>query len=250
MASLQTSTADEARWLASASALARAGRLEEAEQLLAGLPDADRSLRILQLRARIAAQDGRTEEARKFWQTCSALEPDEPSHKEALERLQRVWWRRSPWVPVAVVLVAVVMAVVAAVLAGTKRPPKAAMPPSPSPLPTVTRVQPSLPEPGLKIGGLVRINHFKVGVQGAAWTIKPAGRFDARDLPGLAKSLRDLGLPLDIVIQNFNPRQAVRAADTFLQYPHLTSYVAIGAARPGMNPEFIVSPHQERTGAP
>ncbi|GAA2438276.1 hypothetical protein GCM10010191_61770 [Actinomadura vinacea] len=74
--------------LAQARELARAGRLDEAAELLDGLPDEDaRDAAVLDLKARVHAQRGRLDEADRCWAEAAALSP---GHRAAAEGRRRI----------------------------------------------------------------------------------------------------------------------------------------------------------------
>ncbi|HEX8475542.1 MAG TPA: OmpA family protein [Pyrinomonadaceae bacterium] len=83
-------------WLAisQASELARVGRYSEADQLLSELKTGDASAAVLDLRARIHAQQGRLSAAEAFWTRALHLDPANLAYNEALRRISRMQRRR------------------------------------------------------------------------------------------------------------------------------------------------------------
>ena len=74
--------------VAEAVGLARQGRHSEAEALLGALDDSDRhSPAVLDLLARIRAQQQHTDEAEALWKEALAIDPGNPSYQAALDRL-------------------------------------------------------------------------------------------------------------------------------------------------------------------
>lgn len=89
-----------------ATRLAREGRLGDAEQLLAGrglVPDA--SAVVLDLLAKVYAQQGRLAEARGLWTRALQADPSNAGMAAALAKATGTQ-RRVPWIPVAPALVA------------------------------------------------------------------------------------------------------------------------------------------------
>jgi type VI secretion system protein ImpK len=83
-------------WLAisQASELARAGRYSEADQLLSEIKTGDTSAAVLDLRARIHAQQGKLSEAEALWTRAIHLDPANLDYGAALQRISRMQTRR------------------------------------------------------------------------------------------------------------------------------------------------------------
>jgi tetratricopeptide (TPR) repeat protein len=102
--------------------LAREGRLADAEQLLSGRARAaDASAAVLDLLAKVHAQQGRLAEAGKLWARALQADPDNPAIAAALAKATGAQ-RRAPWIPalrvvVPTFLVLIVVAGAAAMLA-------------------------------------------------------------------------------------------------------------------------------------
>jgi len=73
--------------LARATELAQSGRLLEAEAVLAQNGELPRSARELDLLARIAARQGRFDEARRRWNAAIQTEPGNEIYRQCLEHL-------------------------------------------------------------------------------------------------------------------------------------------------------------------
>lgn len=77
--------------LSRAAGAARAGRYRDASALLDSFPAGeDASARVIDLRARILAQQGRLAEAGQLWQQAVALDPGEAAYRDALSRIARI----------------------------------------------------------------------------------------------------------------------------------------------------------------
>lgn len=98
--------------VASASELAREGRYADAESLLRDRLAAGRTEpEVLDLLARIKAQQGELREAEDRWRQASSLDPDNESYRSGLRRLARIQRRRTrwPWVLLARTVIAAVV---------------------------------------------------------------------------------------------------------------------------------------------
>jgi tetratricopeptide (TPR) repeat protein len=73
--------------LARATELAQSGRLLEAEAVLAQNGELPHSATELDLLARIAARQGRFDEARRRWDTATQIEPGNEIYRQCLEHL-------------------------------------------------------------------------------------------------------------------------------------------------------------------
>jgi len=73
--------------LARATELAQSGRLLEAEAVLAQNGELPRNASELDLLARIAAQQGRFDEARRRWNAAMQIEPGNEVYRQCLEHL-------------------------------------------------------------------------------------------------------------------------------------------------------------------
>ena len=73
--------------LARATELAQSGRWLEAEALLAQNGELPRNANELDLLARIAARQGRFDEARRRWDAAIQIEPGNETYRECLEQL-------------------------------------------------------------------------------------------------------------------------------------------------------------------
>jgi Flp pilus assembly protein TadD len=80
-----------------AAELARSGRFQEAETALSEItpPDEQRPA-VLDLLARIRAQQGRLREAEALWTRANALQPENEAYRAALQR-QSMLQRRPLW---------------------------------------------------------------------------------------------------------------------------------------------------------
>lgn len=94
--------------LSHATELARMGRYDDAAQAL-GAVSGHATPPVLDLIARIRAQQGRLAEAQALWGEAAQLDPNNESYRAALQRLARMN-RYSPWVCVGRWLVGVVLA--------------------------------------------------------------------------------------------------------------------------------------------
>lgn len=105
--------------LSKAAGLGRAGRYRDAAALLDGLPAGeDGSARVLDLRARFLAQQGRLSEAEQLWLRAVALDPAEPAYRDALKRIARIGQRAAGITGSGARRLAAALVVVAAVVAG------------------------------------------------------------------------------------------------------------------------------------
>lgn len=103
--------------VASASELARKGRYFDAESLLRNRLAAGRTEpEVLDLLARIKAQQGELREAEDRWRQASSLDPDNESYRSGLRRLARIQRRRTRWPWVLLGRAAIAAAVVGVVI--------------------------------------------------------------------------------------------------------------------------------------
>jgi outer membrane protein OmpA-like peptidoglycan-associated protein len=101
-----------------ASELARSGCYNDAEVLLAdGRHEARENPTILDLCARICAQQGRLLEAENYWTLASRLEPENVAYRAGLHRIAQVQ-RRPAWIlfPLLPVLVSIVCVFIAIII--------------------------------------------------------------------------------------------------------------------------------------
>ena len=75
--------------LVKAAELARAGQYQEAEDLISGLQEGKDSPVVLDLLARMRAQQGRWLEAETFWKQALQQDPTNPAYLEGLQYIQR-----------------------------------------------------------------------------------------------------------------------------------------------------------------
>ena len=75
--------------LAKAAELARAGHYQEADNLLSGLLGGKDQPAVLDLLARMRAQQGRWQEAEAFWKQALQQDPTNPAYLEGLQYVQR-----------------------------------------------------------------------------------------------------------------------------------------------------------------
>jgi flagellar motor protein MotB len=153
--------------IARATELARIGRYSEAEGVLAAVDrEIESSPDMLDLLARMRAQQGRLAEAEKLWTRANQLEPSNSAFHDALRRIastQRRSVRRQLALPLVVILgLAVVLLVMTRWLdrnGGQKQPTGAAnTSANPSPVETPRAPQtsdsPSVPVPQISVAGV------------------------------------------------------------------------------------------------
>jgi type VI secretion system protein ImpK len=105
--------------LSRAAGAARAGRYRDAAALLDSFPAGeDASARVIDLRARILAQQGRLAEAGQLWQEAVALDPREAAYRDALSRIARIERRAARMAGGWKVWFATALGAVAVLLAG------------------------------------------------------------------------------------------------------------------------------------
>jgi type VI secretion system protein ImpK len=75
--------------LSRAAQLARGGHFAQAEALLEGLPEGSSDPRVLDLRARMRAQEGRLAEAERLWLEAARLDPSSPGILAGLAEVRR-----------------------------------------------------------------------------------------------------------------------------------------------------------------
>ena len=75
--------------LAEATELAAAGHYSEAEARLSAIKDGRKNPQVLDLLARIRAQQGRNAEAIEFWQMAVQMDPANADYRAGLDRLRR-----------------------------------------------------------------------------------------------------------------------------------------------------------------
>jgi type VI secretion system protein ImpK len=106
--------------VAYAAELARGGSYADAEEILLALPEKD--IRVLDLLARICAQQRRFAEAKTFWSDALRMDPSNQMAQNALERIARLQ-RRPRWLPSpALSLAGIVVAAVVIALASRGLP--------------------------------------------------------------------------------------------------------------------------------
>ncbi|GAF75969.1 unnamed protein product [marine sediment metagenome] len=99
--------------LSQATRLARDGRLADAEQLLAGRAHApDAPAVVLDLLAKVYAQQGRLAEARKLWTRALQADPGNPAMAAALAKATAAKGH-APWVPAVRVVVPTFLVLIA-----------------------------------------------------------------------------------------------------------------------------------------
>lgn len=128
-----------------AADLARSGDYAEAEQLLAKVTALDNeSPTVLDLLARIRAQQGQYHEAERFWKEAARLDPDNAEYRAGLASVRAVQERpylAIPWLPIGVgILTVSVLGLVGASLLSGKGN-------SPDPGSMVTTTHAALPTP-------------------------------------------------------------------------------------------------------
>lgn len=74
-----------------ASYIAREGHLETAEELISPFISKASDIRAIDLLAKIYAQQGRTEEAKKLWEHAMQIDPTNKDFIKAIERCDDCW---------------------------------------------------------------------------------------------------------------------------------------------------------------
>lgn len=189
--------------LGRAAALARAGRYEEALALLeadatdgpeaaGAVDDVDGSAAVLDLKARIAAQQRRYEEAEALWGRAAEMDPGRPEYAAGARRAAA--YRRRPWfgLMASAVRIALVPSVLVLALAGilwargptapTTELPKGGPPPKETVSPKVMASDLEVPGTKVHAEGAELVIVFEEGVfaEGSVFA------------PGAARTLREL----------------------------------------------------------
>jgi type VI secretion system protein ImpK len=94
---LRTEVVLEELLFSQAANLARAGRYDAAELLLRDLAVFHPAPEVLDLLARVRAQQGRLAEARAFWRQVDLIEPGHSGAQAALHRIARIARARDFW---------------------------------------------------------------------------------------------------------------------------------------------------------
>ncbi|WP_242884327.1 OmpA/MotB family protein [Actinomadura litoris] len=149
--------------LAQARTLARHGRYAEAEAILTDAGrDADPSVPLLDLLARVHAQQGRLDEADAAWDEAEHLAPGSPEIAECRRRVAKARARRSarPAWPYAAAVPVAALAVAVLVVAGTGEE-------GDGPAPVVVRTVPAAPAPARPSPAPDVLAGMDLGVPGA-----------------------------------------------------------------------------------
>ncbi|POM24646.1 flagellar motor protein MotD [Actinomadura rubteroloni] len=177
--------------LAQATRLARAGRLAEARDLLEqAFPDGERTAPVLDLLARVRAQQGDLDAADRHWAEAERLAPGDPDVIAARARVAALRGRRVSRFGWPAAVAAIVVALVAgggafAVTRASDSDPVAVAPAAPPPPPSLAGPAPAAPLDGLdlRVPGVRVVRQagelsvtFRRGLFDEGATLSPRGR--------------------------------------------------------------------------